>query len=274
MLTNSGTIVAGNGGYSHFGHGGAGGAGVFVSGGTVVTSGTIAGGAGGYGSYGSGAAGDAVQFGSVAGTLVIDPGAVFTGDIVANTAVRDTLVLAGHAAGTLSGFGSAITGITDIVADTHAHWLLKGSVSGSGSLLLDAGARVTIEGPLSIASIAFASGGETLCLDTTAKIGSVFSGFGTCDIIDLQNLQASSITYHNGTLKLFDAGGLLVQKLEVAGQYNQADFALKSDGHGGTDVIYAGSDAVSLLGRTAGFSGVMELVDHHAMAMLGGMHWL
>jgi hypothetical protein len=48
-------------------------------------------------------AGDAVQFGTTAATLVVDPGAVFNGQVVANAGAADVLQLAGTTAGTLSG---------------------------------------------------------------------------------------------------------------------------------------------------------------------------
>ena len=242
MLTNTGTIAGGVGGYSVFGHGGAGGTGVYISGGTVVTSGTIAGGAGGPGGYGAGATGDAVQFGSVAGTLVVDPGAVFDGKIVGNAAVADTLVLAGHASGTLAGFGSAITGLNDIVADAGAHWRLDGDVSGAGSLVLEQGARVTLGGAVGMSSIVFAGSDAALHVDTSGAIGSVFSGFGAGDIIDLAVVQAASLSFSGGTLSLFDAGGSVVDTLAFSGNYTASDFALKAYG-AGTDILFAGTEA-------------------------------
>jgi len=44
-----------------------------------------------------------------AGTMVVDPGAVFIGAVAANTS--DTIELAGSHAGTLDGFGTQITGL-------------------------------------------------------------------------------------------------------------------------------------------------------------------
>ncbi len=70
----------------------------------MVTSGTIAAGTGVV-------PGDAVKF-SAASTLVIDPGAVFDGDVVTNSSV--SVVLASGGNGTVSGLGTTLTGLTNI----------------------------------------------------------------------------------------------------------------------------------------------------------------
>ncbi len=69
LLANFGTIVGGAGGNSLSGYSASGGAGVVINGGTLLTAGTIVGGAAG---SGNGGMGDAVQFGSDAGTLVVE----------------------------------------------------------------------------------------------------------------------------------------------------------------------------------------------------------
>ena len=102
-VINTGSIAGGAGGTGSAGAGGVGGAGVRLNG-TLTTSGTISGGAGGHGSTSSGAMGDAVEFGPAASTLIVDPGAVFHGLVVANAAVNDVLELAGKQSG-----GTALT---------------------------------------------------------------------------------------------------------------------------------------------------------------------
>ena len=77
MLINNGSIVGGN----------TASAGVTLNGGTLINAGKI---------RGSGLfAASAVQFGAAAGTLIVDPGAVFYGYVTANAAVNDTLQLTG-----------------------------------------------------------------------------------------------------------------------------------------------------------------------------------
>jgi len=94
-VTNTGTISGGVGYYYQ------GGTGVYVNGRTVTNAGTIAGGL----SSDNGYQDIAVRFGGPAGTLIVDPGAVFIGQIDANTAVNDVLALAGASAATLTGLG-------------------------------------------------------------------------------------------------------------------------------------------------------------------------
>ena len=246
MLTNTGLIQGGQGGAGLPGTkpkygiatGGNGGAGVYLNGGTLVTAGTIAGGLGGASKASPGVMGDAVQFGTLAGTLVIDPGAVFHGAIVADSAAADTLALAGTASGTLTGFGTSITGFTTITEDAHAHWTLTGSVSGTGVLGIGSGAALTLNGAVSIASIAFAGEGhETLQLAVPGQVTSIFAGFATGDAIDLETIKATSLRYRQGTLTLYD-GKTLVDTLHFAGTLTGTDFGLSADGHGGTNIVY------------------------------------
>lgn len=130
-LTNSGAITGGAGGTDNsYGTGGTGGAGVYVNGGTLITAGTITGGGGGAAYIGlfAGAAGDAVRFGSLAGTLVVDPGATFNGQVAGNHA--DVLALGGTALSTLSGFGTQFTGFGELQFQSGARWTVDTTASG------------------------------------------------------------------------------------------------------------------------------------------------
>ena len=127
-LTNIGTITGGSGSGT-----GRGWAGVYLNGGTAVTSGTISGGAGG---SSSGVAGAAAQFGAVASTLVIDPGAIFNGQVLANAAVNDTLELAGtQSGGTAITLGAQFTGFSTLDFASGAAWKVNvgaGAASTTG----------------------------------------------------------------------------------------------------------------------------------------------
>ncbi len=70
---------------------------------------------------------NAVQFDSLGGTLVVDPGAVFLGNVVASPPAVTTLQLAGSAAGTLAGIGTQFTGFSTISVASGANWLLTGT---------------------------------------------------------------------------------------------------------------------------------------------------
>jgi hypothetical protein len=240
-LNNSGHITGGSGGYDPDGVGGAGGAGVYINGGALTTSGTITGGAAGKGDGGDGSNGDAVEFGSSAGTLVITPTSVFVGDVVANMTVDDTLVLSGKGSGTLAGLGTIVTGFTTLDEDAHGRWTLAGTITGDGALNIGADATLTLNGSVSIATVAFDAGGnERLTLDVPGAFASPLSGFGSGDSIDLVDIQATSLKYTGHMLTLFGANGSTVDTLTFDGKYTQADFALQAT-RGGTEVIYAGA---------------------------------
>jgi autotransporter family porin len=132
-FTNSGMVTGGNANQ------GPGGAGLYLSGATFTNAGTISGGSNSYGGMN-----DAVQFGSLAATLVIDPGAVFDGNVAGNSAVHDVLELSGTAAGTLSGLGTQFTGFTTIKEDFGANW------SFSGANTLGAGTEIKMYGRLGV----------------------------------------------------------------------------------------------------------------------------
>ena len=236
-LVDSGAIVGGTG--SGVQYGGDGGTGAVIDGGTLIVSGTLAGGMGGVGQNSTGNMGDAVQFGALAGTLVVDPGAVFKGDIVANAAGA-TLKLAAGGDGALTGFGGRIDGLTTISEDARATWTLTGSIGGTGSVSIGTGATLTLYGAVSVPSITFAAGGDgKLVVGDPYQLTSTFGGFGAGDVIDLERLEASSLSYAGGTLTLYN--GSEVDKLRFSGSLTKANFALKSDGHYGTDVVFKGS---------------------------------
>ena len=133
QATNSGTIIGGAGGTDNF-DGGAGGLGVLIEGGTFVDSGVVKGGAGG--SDGNpGASGYAVYLsGNMAGTLVLDPGASFVGDVVAATTAANVLELAGSSIGTLSGIGTEFLGFSQISFASGSTRAVEGSIQSLGTI--------------------------------------------------------------------------------------------------------------------------------------------
>jgi hypothetical protein len=379
VLDNQGLIAGGAGGVGKYDTGD-GGDGVDISGGTLINSGTITGG------YGLGM-GNAVDFGSTAGTLVIDPGAVFNGEVAAN--LNAVLVLDGSTSATLTSLGGEYLGFGMVEVAAGANWALRGtnilsaveslqaagtlrisgtltdagtmsvtgtladpgtlsvsgtlvdtgaaalagvmntgtdgsillagltlngghlnetqggtlvvgnntdgsaagtltiqaaatiigdgtisadalsvagalvalggtltlhaSVSGSGTATIAAGATLLANGTLGVARVDFASGGDTLVLGKPADVTSTLSGFGTGDVVDLEKLIATTLTYAGGTLTLLD-GAQVVDTVSLAGHYKAADFTLQSDGNKGTDILYAGPPATEF-----GAVGVQDL---------------
>jgi hypothetical protein len=275
-LTSGGTLIntgfiTGGGGGSATGNAeggafdGAGGAGVYLNGGALITSGTITGGAGGNGFNGvPGPAGDAVQFGTTAATLVIDPGAVFNGQVVANASAADVLQLAGTAAGTLSGLGTQFTNFNSIDVNAGAKWTLSGansltststltignsgnltiggSLGGAGTLALDASSVVDATGAL---GTAHSGGHETLMLGKPASFTGTIAGFGvanTYDAIDLSGIAATKISYtdlsaSSGVLTVTDNAVTIAALHFSGGNYQTSEFHFAVVG-GGTHITF------------------------------------
>lgn len=111
-VTNYGVIKGGNGGTSAT-VAGVGGAGVYINNGTLYNIGTI----------NAGQSGVAVQFGTLAGTLVVAAGAKFSGKVIANTGVADVLKLAGAGTqGTIGNIGSQFYGFSSIIETYGSDW--------------------------------------------------------------------------------------------------------------------------------------------------------
>ena len=152
-LSNAGTIIGGAGGTYGFGMqiGGFGYAGTgvrFNSGGTLIDAGVINGGSQEVGTA------DAVYFGTGAARLILDPGASFSGAVVADAAFSNVLELASAStAGKLSGgIGPAeYQGFTSIIVDAGARWTLTAANTIAGATMsVGAGAMLDSYGSLGI----------------------------------------------------------------------------------------------------------------------------
>jgi VCBS repeat-containing protein len=142
---------------------------------------------------------------------------------------------------------------------------LFGSLSGSGSVTLDANATLKLEGTVS-QTITFAGDGAELKIDTSDFGGSI-AGFAATDKIDL-----SSITYDIGTTATYDphSGNLVVSDayghsitLNLVGDYTNAHFAGSDDGTGHTRItLNADDDALAVpAGEAAQAASFSELAD-------------
>jgi len=200
-LTNTGSITGGKGGAGTT-TGGKGGAGVLLNGGTLTTSGTISDGAGGSGTT-VGAAGDAVQFGAAASTLVVDPGAVFIGQVVANN-VHDVLELSGaQLGGTAITLGTQFTNFSTLdFAATAQQWTVDATKA-----------------------------------DLTAHTLNI-DGFGLSDTLDITNLAVgATLIFNPANNELTITKGATTINLQFDSSFTGDHFALKADGGSGTDVI-------------------------------------
>ena len=112
-VSNSGTISSGSIGVDLS----------VAAGSTVINAGTIA------ATYG-----DAVLFGGGDDTLVVDPGAVFSGTVDGGGGNNTLELAAGSSAGTISGLGTAFIGFDAVIVDSGATWDIGGSNALSGTL--------------------------------------------------------------------------------------------------------------------------------------------
>ena len=232
-LTNTGSLAGGAGASNTKGlPGGAGGAGAVLNGGTLITSGTISGGAGGTGSS-NGAMGDAVKFGTVASTLIVDPGAVFNGQVVANATVNDVLELSGTQLG-----GTAIT-----LGTQFTHFSTLTFASGAAGTVDATKADLTAH-TLSIDGFAI---GDTLDITNVAKAGTTQSFNSTTDQLTLTH-------------------GATVIKLDFDSAFTGDHFVLTAAGSGTDLTLASGAHAVfASLGHD-----VRNFVSDHHRALTDG----
>jgi Hint domain len=129
LLTNMGSIYGGAGGSSKSHSGGGGGVGVYLDGGTLITAGAIAGGAGGSGLSGTASTGYAVKLGPVASTLEVQSGASFTGFVVADPQINDTLETGGSTAGVLTDVGEEFLGFSTVKFGAGSYWTVQAQLT-------------------------------------------------------------------------------------------------------------------------------------------------
>jgi hypothetical protein len=204
-ILNSGLLQAGNiaayifagGSVTNFSTGTINGAGgVYLKApGTITNAGTI---------IGSNAQYGAVDFDSNAASnrLIVDPGAVFSGNIISLANSTNVIELAaGSGAGTLSGFdGTTITNFGTLQFDTGADWTVTGNAAASG-----------------LGSIAI-------------------TGFTIGDTIDLTGFVAVSKTFANNALVLTDASNAHAT-LHIQGDLSSSNFGLTNPGGNSTALI-------------------------------------
>jgi hypothetical protein len=153
-----------------------------------------------------------------AGILTIEPGAAVTGT---GTITAGAISIAGA----LLAQGGTLT--------------LYAAATGAGTATIAEAATLFAGAALGIAEVDFSPGGGTLSLGVPGAVSSTLSGFGGGDVVDVQNLLATTLTFAGGTLTLLD-GATPVDTLVFAGRYAADDFGIRPDDHGGTDIVYVG----------------------------------
>jgi hypothetical protein len=178
----------------------------------------------------------AIQFGSGDNLLVVDPGAVFLGNVFGG-AGTNTLELAagGGQPGSLDGLGSSFVGFGSVIVDSGATWAL-GDATGDGTITLDAGAVLTASGALGETGGVLFLGGDTLNLASLADLTAPLANFDSTDTIDLTGIAATGASLAGDTLTLTGAGGAL-GSLTFLGDFTGHSFVIASDGHGGSTLV-------------------------------------
>jgi hypothetical protein len=170
LFTNSGTITGGSGP--------GGDSGAYLNGGTLLNGGVIDGAQGA----------DAVTFGANASTLVVEHGASFVGNVVANATIADVLAIGGSAPVTISNIGSEYQNFRALAFDSGSSGIVSGTYTAMDSQ--------------SLTNIAGFAQGDTLVLD----------GFA-----------ATSDTYVSGTgLELSNGSSIIT--LDITGNFTTGDF--------------------------------------------------
>jgi hypothetical protein len=131
--------------------------------------------------------------------------------------------------GSLGGFGSTITGFGSIVLDPGAAWTLEGTA----------------------ASLA----------------NHPIIGFAQGDTLDIAGFSAQSESFLNGVLNLTSTSDAVIAVVLPGSTYGSANFALFSDGAGGTDITANPAGNVVV---TAGASGTVTSGETLASATING----
>ncbi len=162
--------------------------------------------------------------------VVVDPGAVFTGNVVASAGSNDTLEFANNGAtGTINGLGSHYSGFAQITVDSGANWYLAGTNTvGGGETLTNNG---ELHGTLAVSLGSMVNNGVLVGQINLAGNGSSLNNSG--DIVGSGVVGTGYVTIANsGTI----SGSLEGVQLQGGGSL--------VDGAGGT--ILGGVDGIYL----------------------------
>jgi FG-GAP-like repeat/FG-GAP repeat len=233
-VTNSGGISAS----------GTSGTGVELAGGGIVTNNSIASIAGhSFGVFLTGGAGTVTNAGTISGTtdaidfagtaanrLIVNPGAVFLGNVVA-AGTTNTLELA-SGTGSISSVGTAFANFQTLAVDAVGSWTLSGA--NTTTSVLDAGS-LDISGTLNASTIAFQGTSELLIdnagafgsnVGTSSYTGPQLQDFVSGDKVDLKNISSAGVTLN------YSATTELLQITNGASQLATLDFQNSSLGSG------------------------------------------
>ena len=162
-----------------------------------------------------------------------------------------------HVSGTVevtgfSSLGGAV--VNDGIIEVASGILeVTGAISGTGTIVVDSGAEVKLDGA-NAQTIDFKGQGGELVLETTSFDGKI-QGLDISDKLDLASIQFAdhpTATYDkkSGVLTISDSDGDTVRLTLSDLDYSRLNFAVSDDGHGGTLITVKANDAPSILGET------------------------
>ncbi len=183
--------------------------------------------------------------------------------------------------------GSLLTPLTDngsVLVNSFAN--LGSTLTGAGTITIAAGASLMIEtGVVWTTPIDFAGPGTTLVLsDPSADHGALLgvapaAGSGLSNTIDINTLTynvGNGITYQSGPgVLLINGGG--DGTLQVGSGLSQSQFAMRSDGASGTDIVISAAPCYAegtRLATPAGEAPVEALRPGDAVLALQGEAWV
>jgi hypothetical protein len=160
------------------------------------------------------------------------------GVFVDNATVVNAGLIEGSA-GTVGYGGVALAG----VLDNKASGVIVGhyGVYASNGTVINAG---VIEGTAGIGMV-LGGGAETIVVDPKSTIIGAIAGFAATDTLDFAKTKLDAATFANGYLTLSEQG-TVVATYGMVGQFTGDEFALASDGHGGTDVTLGAATATGV----------------------------
>jgi hypothetical protein len=167
------------------------------------------------------------------------------GELFLSGAKLTASALAVDGSGLLTGAGQ----LAGIVADNGTIEAQRGTltvdntVSGSGTFLISGASDLALLGSVNVAGISFLAGaGEELQLGKPGSVVATINGFGSTDTIDLLKTAATGLSFTNNQLTI-ENGANQVAVLDFASGYSQTNFALASDGAGGTLIQFVPNHA-------------------------------
>jgi hypothetical protein len=197
---------------------------------TLVNSGKIA-------STGSLAAAYFGAYGHVtnAGTIVLSLAGAALELKTAGTVVNTGLLDAPSGTGLLIGSAAVATSATVSVTNSA---LISGLVGAAVSGLDTGKSTIVNDGTITGANgvaVSFGGGADTLVIEPKSVLNGTVANFAPGDTIDFAHESGSSTTFSNGVLSLV-SGGAAIATVDLSGAFGAADFSVKSDSAGGTDV--------------------------------------